>query len=124
MKKRILNLLIVVGICMATFVTVQGLSTSSSCTLKLGASSAETASVGVSKKGAYNIKSNASASNGINACVYAAWTGWPYSLESSRVVAPGKSWSGTEVQSKNSNFYVKLWSIFNKSSGTGSITAK
>lgn len=91
--------------------TAYALSVSSSCTLKIGSSSAETNAVGISKSANFKIQTYSSSKAPTNAAVHACYTGWPYSLEQAKVVLIGETWNGVEKQDKDSNFFVKLWSM-------------
>lgn len=91
-----------------TIVTVFALSVTSSRTLNKGISSVETDSVGVSMKADIYVESYSDSKNGANISLMAAWTGWPYTVEYSTAIHPGKIVKRTETQSRNSNFYLKL----------------
>ena len=81
---------------------------SKSVELKRGIRSAETGSVGVSKQADVTVTHYADSENPTYVYVYAAYTGWPYTIEYSSSAHPGTKFTHTEKQDKDSTFYVKI----------------
>ncbi len=111
-KKCIVRIMIVSMMVLGSVAGVSALSTASSCTIKIGDISASTSSVGTSTSANFKFKTYSSSNAPANCEVLAAWTGWPYTVERNAVVGVGSTWSGTETQSKNSNFYCKIFSMY------------
>ena len=109
MKKFLTKLFTGLGILSISIVTVNALSITSSCTLKIGQSSVSTDSVGVSKSAEAYGKCYSNSERGCNFSIYACWTGWPYTCEYSTTMYVGQDpVNHTETQSNDSNFYVEL----------------
>lgn len=81
---------------------------SKSVELKRGIHSAETGSVGVSKKAEAKVTHYSDSDNPAFIYIYAAWTGWPYTREFSSSTHPGTPFSRVEKQSQDSTFYLEL----------------
>lgn len=122
MKKNI-KVSVLFGILCLLFITSTAYAASTSATVAIGKNdySKSSSSVGVSTRAKYSATSYASSTKNMTMKAYACWTGWPYTCESSTTIAPSGSYSYTETQSRNSNFYIELVG-YNACSGYGSVS--
>lgn len=107
-KKKIL------GFCLALTLSAGGVlsayAASASCSISKGTGWAESASIGINDRAYFFGENYASSTERLTMHAYCAWTGWPYTLENSVSITPGGNNGFTEVQSRNSVFYVALQS--------------
>ncbi|MFR1685998.1 MAG: hypothetical protein ACLSVX_02305 [Massilimicrobiota timonensis] len=109
MKKTLVKIFACFAVLCMTVVGTYAASTSATCILYKGNTSAETSSVGVSKKSTITASHYSDSGNAVNVYHFCAWTGWPYTVEYSTAFYPKTgTLTHTEAQSRNSNFYLKL----------------
>lgn len=77
-------------------------STSSSIAIGKNDYSKSSSSVGVATRAKCSATNYSTSTKNMTMEVYACWTGWPYTCETSTDIAPSGSYNYTESQSRNS----------------------
>lgn len=110
LNKKTLSLPLIVCLLILSIISVRGIVTQASCTIKLGnMGSVSSDSIGLSKSALFETTSYGDSFGPANVSCYAAWAGWPYTNEGHMTVPAGKYGSLTVTQRKDSNFYISIW---------------
>lgn len=97
--------------------------THTSVTIRRGDTRATSSVIGLSDSANYYVECYPDCIGPANVTCFAAWAGWPYTAEAHISVPPGKNSGPVKVeQSKNSNFYMEIFStIGNQTHAYGTI---